>query len=95
MRSAGVWCFSASNDARKKASGGVRTRTPELSLGAGPSLRVLAHLYVLYKGGGDDIGNREWRIPKQAASVPTFAKTAKVGQPPGEVKLAADHGGGD
>jgi hypothetical protein len=42
----------------------------------------LAHLYVLCKGGDDDVGGRPWKIPTQAVSVPTFAKTAKVGQPP-------------
>jgi hypothetical protein len=42
----------------------------------------LAHLYVLCKGGNDEVGGRGWKIGTQAALVPTFAKPAKVGQPP-------------
>jgi hypothetical protein len=41
----------------------------------------LAHLCVPCKGGNDEVAGHG-RIGVQAALVPTFAKPAKVGQPP-------------
>jgi hypothetical protein len=50
---------------------GLRRATLLLHLGTHRSgSGGLAHLYVLCKGGGDNIGNRERRIPKQTDWAP-------------------------
>jgi hypothetical protein len=43
------------------------------------------------KGGNDEVGGHGWKIGTQAALVPTFAKPAKVGQPPEDVPSAPNY----